>query len=121
MAASPSQRTLTLLRKEGFTAQVVEKKVPYSHLSQDLFGCIDILGIKAGEPVLAIQATSRANQSARYKKSIATPALRVWLATGSRFQIWGWALTGPRGKMKHWTVTRRDVTLADLPEEDKGG
>jgi hypothetical protein len=120
MAASPSQRTLALLRKEGFIAQVVEKKIPYSHISQDLFGCIDILAIKAGEPVLAIQATSRANQSARYKKAVAIPALRVWLQTGSRFQVWGWALTGPRGKRKHWTVIKREVMSADLPEEDKG-
>lgn len=101
-------------------AQVVEKRIPFKPITQDLFGCIDILAVKPGAPVLGVQATSRPNQAARYKKSIAIPELRTWLEAGCEFQIWGWAKYGERGQRKLWKPCITEVTLADLnklPEE----
>jgi hypothetical protein len=115
MAASPSQRTLELLRKQGYMAQVVEKRIPHRPISVDLFGCIDILAVKPGSPVLGVQATSRSNQSARFKKSVALQELRTWLETGCEFQVWGWGLVGARGKRKTWQPLINNVTLEDLP------
>jgi hypothetical protein len=119
LAASPSQRTLERLRKDGYIAQVVEKRVPFRNITQDLFGCIDILAVKPGHPVLGVQATTVSNQSARYKKSIAIPELRVWLEAGCRFEVWGWAQSGKEGKRKLWTPSIRNVRLVDLDFADK--
>lgn len=96
-------------------AQVVEKRVPFRNVTQDLFGCIDILAVKPGSPVLGVQATSRSNQSARFKKSVALPELRTWLETGCEFQVWGWGLVGARGKRKTWQPLINNVILGDLP------
>ena len=41
MASSPTQRSLKLLRDEGYTAQVVERWNPHARVRQDLFGVID--------------------------------------------------------------------------------
>ena len=40
---------------------------------------------------------------------MAEPRLRGWLAAGGLFEVWSWALRGPRGKMKHWTLRREPV------------
>ena len=46
---SPTARTLALLRKQGYTAQVVERYCHYSHRRIDLFACIDVLALKPGQ------------------------------------------------------------------------
>ena len=115
MAASPSARTLGLLRKEGYMAGTVERRLPRGFTTVDLFGCIDILAVRPGSPVLGVQATSQSNTSARFKKSIAVPQLRIWLEAGCVFEVWGWSLRGAAGIRKRWGVTRRAVLMSDLP------
>ncbi|MDH5251877.1 MAG: hypothetical protein OEW25_01010 [Nitrospira sp.] len=102
---SPTQRTLAELRKRGYTAYVVERWNPHAKIRQDLFGFIDILGMRPGEPLLAIQATSAGNVNARVTKIMATPLSQDWISTGSRLEVWGWAKRGAKGKRKLWTLT----------------
>lgn len=66
--SSPTQRSLALLRKEGWIAEVVEKWIPVTKRRKDLWGFCDILCIKSGVGVLAVQTTSYSNASARVKK-----------------------------------------------------
>lgn len=111
---SPTQRTLALLRKEGYVCQVVEKWNVHAGVKIDLFGCIDVVGVKADQPgVLGVQCTTRDNQAARMTKALAATALRTWLAAGNSFSVWGWGAVLV-GKQRRWQVTRRGVTLADL-------
>lgn len=119
--SSPTQRTLALLRRNGYMAEVVEKRLPRGFVTRDLFGCIDVLAVRPGSPVLGVQATSRTNQSARYHKAVAIAELRTWLEAGCQFEVWGWALAGPRGKRKLWTPSIRAVTLADIGAVDCPG
>jgi len=104
---SPTQRTLARLRKDGWTAQVVERWNPYAHIRQDLFGIIDILAIRKDE-ILGVQATSGSNVPARVKKSLeeGRESLERWLLAGGHYEVWGWAKRGARGKRKLWTVRR---------------
>lgn len=118
MAQSPTSRTLAWLREQGYLPAVVERRLPHCFISQDLFGCIDVLAIKPGMPVLGVQATSTSNVSARLKKSLAVPELRTWLETGCTFEVHGWGLRGPAGKRKQWTLSRRVVDLADLDNKE---
>jgi hypothetical protein len=131
---SPTERTLRLLRKQGWTAQIVERWNPYGGARVwrdgkltpvgnrvDLFGVIDVLAVRSfvhgpASGVLGVQCTTRDNQAARLGKALATPALRVWLAAGGRFEIWGWAKVGAAGTRKLWAVSVRVVTLAEVAE-----
>jgi predicted RecB family endonuclease len=89
MAASPTSRTLDWLRKQGFLAAVVEKRVPFRNITQDLWGFVDILAVKDGE-TYGIQCTSGSNVASRVKKVAASehlPRLRE-----AEWVIWviGW-------------------------------
>jgi len=115
---SPTRRSLLLLRKHGYTAQVVERYNPYAKVRIDLFGFIDICCIKNGEQgVVGVQTTSASGLSARYKKILGIPEAKIWLATGNRILLHGWAKKGPRGKRKLWSTVERWMTLEDFPPE----
>ena len=51
------------------------------------------VAIRAGEPVLAVQATTGPNGAARLAKAKAEPRLAIWVAAGQRFEVW----RGPSG------------------------
>lgn len=110
---SPTARTLAYLRTLGYLAATVERWNPHAKVRQDLLGIGDVLAV-AGEIVL-IQATTQAHVAARVAKVTAHPNLRRWLAAGGKFEVWGWALKGARGKRKTWQVTEREIVLGDLP------
>jgi hypothetical protein len=106
---SPTARTLRLLRRSGYVCDVCERWIAQAGVRRDLFGFIDVLAISRREPgILAIQATSLANVSARLAKAKSRPELKVWLQS-ARFEVWGW---GKRGK--HWQVRRVAVSAEDL-------
>lgn len=105
MANSPTVNSLKWLRDAGYRSQVVEKWVPHANVRQDLYGIIDIIGIhhETGE-VLAVQATSYSNVSARVKKCLASENLELIRRAGWKLQVHGWRKKGAR-----WTV--RTVTV----------
>lgn len=108
--ATPTQRTLGELKKRGYTSAIVERWNQWAKVRQDLYGFIDVLAIKEGEPgVLAVQATSDSNVAARITKISALPAAQVWLKSGNRIVVWGWGKKGKAGKRKLWTL--REVAL----------
>jgi hypothetical protein len=79
-------------------------------ISRDFLGCIDIIVVSHREPgVLAIQATSLPNLSARLAKARSKPELRIWLKAGGRFEVWGWIL-----RTGHWQVKRVALQAEDL-------
>jgi hypothetical protein len=112
---TPTARTLQRLRRLGYVADVVERRLPRCHITRDFLGIIDVLAVKPGEPVLGVQCTSSSNAAARLAKALAVPALRTFLTAGCAFEVWGWSMRGPRGGRKLWDVARRPVALADLP------
>ena len=99
---SPTQLSLKLLRARGYRAEVVERWNGHAKIRQDLFGVVDILAVKAGEPIKAVQTTTATNLRARVEKAAGFPAL--WRACGGAFEFHGWAKQGPRGKRKVWGV-----------------
>lgn len=103
---SPTQRSLKLLRGEGYVAQVVEHFNIFAHIRQDLWGFIDILAMKAGEQgLLGVQTTSSSNSAARVTKIKGIPEHKLWLASGNRICVHGWSKKGKAGKRKLWQVS----------------
>jgi hypothetical protein len=115
---SPAQRSLALLREQGYSAQITEHWNPFAHIRQDLFGFLDIIGIKSGVTgVLGIQTTSTGNLSARVKKILAIPEAQIWLSSGGKILVHGWSKKGKAGKRKLWQLTEKELTLADFKSE----
>lgn len=86
---SPTQRALKHLREMGYQAQVVEKWNAFAKIRIDLFGCIDIVAVRPGVPVLGVQCTSHSNISSRVEKSLVLG--QMWLSTGhAQLEVWAW-------------------------------
>lgn len=86
---SPTARAKAYCKSKGWPCQVVEKYNMFAKVRQDLFGIIDVLAL-AGDQVLGIQATSRANHKARVDKVHDSEYLTPWLNTKSIMEIWSY-------------------------------
>lgn len=87
---SPTERTLQELRKRGYLAAVVERWNAFAKIRQDLFGFVDVIGLRDGE-TLAVQTTSGSNVSDRVKKIADSDKIAVIRKAGWRVVVWGWA------------------------------
>lgn len=115
--ASPTQKTMKELKKLGFTAHIVEKKIPYSFISVDCFGVGDILAMREGIGIVLIQATTNTGgqHTKHLAKCYAEEKLKTWLLCGGRFEIWSWAKQGARNKRKLWVLRRQEIFIHDIP------
>lgn len=102
---TPTQRTMDLLRKDGYLVAAVEKWNPHARIRQDLFGFIDVLAIRDGE-TLAVQTTSASNMSARVKKIADHESTQMVRNAGWRILIHGWRKSSA-GK---WVCNIKDVS-----------
>lgn len=107
--SSPTQRSLKLLRDEGWLVQIVEKYNQFARVRQDLFGFADLLCLKA-DTIMAVQTTSGSNVSARLEKIRQCQAATLWLECPTRkIVVHGWSKKGPRGKRKLWQCRKEEV------------
>ena len=104
---SPTQRSLALLRRQGYRVAITEHWNSFIKRRQDLFGFIDLLCVS--EAMLAIQTTTGANVSARVAKILGLPAAREWVEAGHRIVVHGWAKRGPRGAVKKWECREVEI------------
>ncbi len=109
---SPTQRSLALIKQSGWTAQIVEHWNAYAKVRVDLFDCIDIV-VLTGYSILGIQTTSDSNLSARVKKALESPKIKLWLESGGCFECWGWGKKGPKGKRKLWTLRSISFSIVE--------
>ncbi len=109
---SPTARSLQLLRKYGFTADVCERYNSFTKQRKDLFNFVDVVAMN-GTGILAIQSTSATNQSARTKKILAEPQAKEWLNAGGRIFVHGWGRYKlARGsKAVRWKCNEIEITL----------
>ena len=116
MASIPSSRTLELLRRNGFYADMVERRV-HKFVTKDFLGFIDMIGCSPTAGItVGIQATSRSNQSSRMKKVLESPELTenclAFLQAGNFFEVWGW---GKRNRKTQSGATKVVYTLTRTP------
>lgn len=104
MALSPTQLTLRNLRERGFRAEVVERWNPYARIRQDLFGIIDVIGVRRGETI-GVQSTSFANRMSRVRKMADSEAIGDLREADWTIEVHGWR------KIKNkWQVTIEDMS-----------
>lgn len=105
---TPTQRSLALLRAEGWHCEVVERFNPHTKTRHDLFGIADLIAIKPGEKPRLVQTTSGSNAAARVSKITALDLTPHVLASGFAIEVHGWRrlLVKRGGKAKRWTPVR---------------
>lgn len=108
---SPTQRTRSKLREEGYLTEIVERWNPHARVRHDLFGIIDVLAVR-GEETLAVQCTSGSGVAARVHKLKDSDSLPVLLAAGWQVQVWGWRKIKVKrgGKAMKWECRCVDLT-----------
>lgn len=119
--SSPTQRSLKHLRDNGWTACIVEKRIPFRNTTIDALGFGDILACRpvmldcTGAQVTQIalvQTTTGAHLAARRSKIVnvvpdgekRTVFAAEWKAAGGIILLHGWSKLGPRGKRKTWQL-----------------
>lgn len=110
---SPTARSLVELRRLGYLAAILERWNPFAKIRQDLFGFADLLAVKEGESIPAIQTATGANASARIHKIAASEPARTWLRCGHGLEIWAWSVKGARGERKTWSLDRRPIEISN--------
>jgi hypothetical protein len=103
MRRSPSALTAELLKKDGWLVETTERWIPGANIRKDLLGFIDQLCFKDGE-VLAVQATSWTNISARVAKITESPNLPLVRKIGWGIWVIGWKWDSVAKEWRHRIV-----------------
>lgn len=118
---TPTERTKAYYKKLGWeigTSSWWNPFVPRGDgkkgMRQDLFGCIDMIGIPPGGILAGIQVTASSGHSARVKKILAESRMKKWVGSGARLLVISWGKKGLRGKVKRWTPRIQEITLEDF-------
>jgi hypothetical protein len=136
---SPTALSLSLLRAQGYLAEVTERfvRIPVkegdgneAHIAvsncppdiafrKDLFGCIDILAIKKGQ-TLAVQTTSIGNISARVKKIQSLVEFEWMKQAGWQVHVHGWKLE-KGGGVRVINMTTMETLWSSILRKPKRG
>jgi hypothetical protein len=112
------------VRRLGYNVEVVERLAGPElcrRLRKDLIGTIDVVAVKAGAPVLGVQATTEDDFFDRLAMVGKLPELRSWLASGARFQVWMLPKRGGRGTVVKLEMRLQGDDLKAVPVEPEGG
>lgn len=110
---TPTARALEDIRKQGFTAEVVERRLPKCFITKDFFGFADIIYC-TGLSIVALQVTGGTNHATRRAKIIAEPRARVWLNAGGLIELWTYNKQGARGEEKKWVCRKEEIVVGDF-------
>ncbi len=86
--SSPYAKSKQRLEKIGYRVGKCEHWNHFAKIRQDLYGCIDLIAMRPGEALLAVQPTDITSVSKRMAKAHQTAI--DWVSTGNRFEVWGW-------------------------------
>ena len=96
---SNTQRSMKLLREEGYFVWHCETWCAFTKRKKDLLGFADLLALRSKRTV-AVQTTSRANLSARRKKILNAESYKHWKEAGNEVLLHGWFKKANRWQVK---------------------
>ena len=115
---STTSRTLSYIRKQGWTAQIVEKYNQFSHQRLDLFNIIDIVAMGDGQ-IIGIQSCG-ADFKKHDDKILDEPRALEWLQCGARLILIGWRKVkmikadGKKGKVDRYESRIKEYKVEDF-------
>jgi hypothetical protein len=115
-----TQRSLKVLRENGWTAHIVEKFLPARGTMKfprriDAFGVGDILAFR--EPIedfspgqiALVQCCPGASHAEHKAKILAIPEAHGWKKAGGKIFLQSWAKKGARGARKTWQMREEEL------------
>lgn len=105
MPTSPTQRSLKLLRDDGYLVDVCERWIAQARKRKDLFGILDLCAVR-GKEIVGVQVTSGSNVAARIKKITEHPSTPVLREAGVTLLVHGWR----RNSKGRWVCRTVDVS-----------
>lgn len=102
-------RSKRYFEKKGFIVAHVEKFNHYTMRRIDVFGFGDLLVSMPGFGFALVQCTTTAHLAEREAKIRAESRAFIFMESGGRILLHGWAKKGPRGKRKTWQLTEREI------------
>lgn len=88
---SANKASMDKLTSEGWTCEMVEKRIPNCFITKDAFGFADILACSPTRGIMLVQVTTGDHMADRVTKTKAEPRHAIWIASGGRIQVHGWA------------------------------
>lgn len=83
---------------------MVEHWNPFARIRQDLFGIIDVLGVRPGETI-GVQCTTFNNRLSRVKKMVESEAIGDLRDANWTLEVHGWRKVNNR-----WVMTLEDLS-----------
>jgi hypothetical protein len=113
---SPTQRSIKMLKDEGWEVAIVEKWNTFARIRQDLFGFADLLAMRPGDKPQLIQVTTTGIAS-RIEKIMNEPRALTALLSGFEIYGHGWRKIKVKrgGKAMKWEPRIIQVTKDDFP------
>ena len=87
---SPLQRSMKVLRAEGWYVEKVEMWNAFSKTRKDLFNLLDLLCIRPDGKVLGVQVTTMGKKQPHIRKMQANKLLPYVLRAGWRIELHSW-------------------------------
>jgi len=102
MSASPTQLSRKYLRDLGYEVAIVEKRIPGKPITQDLFGCIDIIAVSEWGRILWVQTTSHngGNMAKRRRKLEESDIVPLLGMNANKVLLHGWHKANGRWQLK---------------------
>ena len=118
--ATPTSRTLQLLKGQGYIVDVCERWMrapshPGGGVRKDLFGFLDLVAIQGC--IVGIQCTSYAGRKPHKDKIEAIPAAQEWMNAGAMLVLVTWKkerkrkADGTKGAAMIWTARAESASL----------
>lgn len=114
MASNPEARTRTLFREMGYVIDGANRYEMYSGRRHDYIGCVDLIAFNDSE-IIAIQATSSSNRSARRRKCLENPDAKRWVMSPHRkFYVVTWGLRKGGETRRTWKHKIDELKIEDF-------
>lgn len=118
MPKKSTARALIECRRRGWTAGLVERRLPRTWTTVDFLGFADVLALDGEPGVYAIQACGGGSDASKHVANLETiPELRLWLERGNRCAIWSFR----KVKVKRGGVAIRWALRELVAEAAPGG
>jgi hypothetical protein len=114
-------RSLQYLKATGWTPALVERRLPRVFVTVDAWGFADIIALRLGSPITAIQSC-QSDLQIHLRSIEANEAAKLWLVSGGGIEVQSWRkLKVKRGGVAiKWQVKRMRAYLQhpDGPFDD---
>jgi hypothetical protein len=117
MPTSPTQRTLKVLKEQGFNYDIVERFKQHAGpfgIRQDFLGIIDLIAITPGR-IIGVQCCGQSGFAAHDRTISDSEMSLEWLKAGGELELWAWRKLKKKrgGKAIYWSPRIKIYTLED--------